>query len=145
MDDFPDHDADSNFVAALHKKLVEFLGNSADMKKTVKSSFKQSLYAAGGALAGGMVLGPPGGLVGGIVGSIVGFMKAEDYDGAVVALSKLDGQPREALVKNVWQILSQAGATDFASVDRFQQALSEYCTQKRVREEVWDACADALS
>lgn len=98
MDDIPDisetnYDESHGFYTSndsYYSELMAFLSESHSMRKTAKSAVKQSLYAASGAFAGSFVGGPIGGLVGGVVGSIVGFLQSDDYDGAIVALTKLD-------------------------------------------------------
>ena len=94
MDDIPDIPTDESFFTNenYYSELMRFLSESPSMRQTAKSSIKQSLFSASGAFAGSFVGGPVGGLVGGIVGSLVGFIKSDDYDGAVVALTRLESE-----------------------------------------------------
>ena len=100
MDDFlgtgPNREQRS---AEMHAGLMEFLTESDSMRKTAKNSLKQSLYAGAGAFAGSFIGGPVGGLVGGIGGSLVGFFKSDDYDGLLLAVSKIDDAHRTKLLK----------------------------------------------
>ena len=100
MDDFlgsgPNREQRS---AEMHASLMEFLTESDSMRTTAKNSLKQSLYAGGGAFAGSFIGGPVGGLVGGIAGSLVGFFKSDDYDGLLLAVSKIDDAHRTKLLK----------------------------------------------
>ena len=99
MDDFlggPNRDQRS---AEMHASLMQWLTESDDMRKTAKSSLKQSIYAGGGAFAGSFIGGPVGGLIGGVAGSIVGFLKSDDYDGLLLAVSKIDDVHRTKLVQ----------------------------------------------
>jgi len=68
------------------------------MRETAKSSMKQSLFAASGAFAGSFIGGPVGGLVGGIAGSVIGFIKSDDYDGAIVILTRLEGERKQVRI-----------------------------------------------
>lgn len=103
MDDIPDisetdFDNSHGFYTnneSYYSELMTFLSESRAMRKTAKSAVKQSLYAASGAFAGSFVGGPVGGLVGGVVGSVVGFLQSDDYDGAIVAMTKLDESHRK--------------------------------------------------
>lgn len=147
MDDYPAADpipGPSHTVQ--HNELIDFLTNSGDMRKTAKSSMKQALYAGGAALAGGFLLGPIGGLIGGIAGSVVGFVKADNYDGAVLNVSKLDGEQQKVLMKRVGQILVAAGATStqLGSQSAFRDTLVSFCAKPKVREDVWNACIQSL-
>lgn len=101
---------------------------------------------AGAALAGGFMFGPTGGLVGGIVGSIVGFLKADDYDGAVQAITKLNEDQKKTLMKRIGQILVAAGATasQLNSVEAFRDALLNFASQRSIREDLWNACLQSL-
>ena len=99
MDDFlggPDREQRS---AEMHASLMEFLTESESMRKTAKSSLKQSMYAGGGAFAGSFIGGPVGGLIGGIAGSLVGFFQSDNYDGLLLAVSKIDDTHRTHLLK----------------------------------------------
>jgi len=99
MDDFlggPDREQRS---AEMHASLMEFLTESESMRKTAKSSLKQSMYAGGGAFAGSFIGGPVGGLIGGIAGSLVGFFQSDGYDGLLLAVSKIDDTHRTHLLK----------------------------------------------
>lgn len=77
---------------AHYSELMKFLSESHNMRETAKNSLKQSLYAATGAFAGSFVLGPIGGLLGGVSGSILGYLQSDNYDGAIVALTKLESE-----------------------------------------------------
>lgn len=127
--------------------LTEFLTENDDMKKAAVNSMKQGLLAGGGAVAGGMVLGPIGGLVGGIVGSVVGFAQAPKYQGVVQHVLQLqDGPQKEMLLKQVCTTLVQAGAnSNFQSGTEFKRALVSMAGQRRVREQIWGACLEAMS
>jgi hypothetical protein len=46
------------------------------------------------------ILGPVGGLVGGIGGSIVGYLQSDNYDGAVLAILKIEGERRKVSALN---------------------------------------------
>ena len=84
--------------------------------------------------------------MGGIVGSVLGFLKADDYDGAVLAITKLDEPQKKILMKRVGQILVAAGATaqQLNSSSAFRDALMSYASQKKVREDLWNACVQSL-
>ena len=99
MDDFLNGPNREQRSAEMHASLMEFLTESDSMRKTAKNSLKQSLYAGGGAFAGSFIGGPVGGLVGGIAGSLVGFFKSDDYDGLLLAVSKIDDAHRTKLLK----------------------------------------------
>jgi hypothetical protein len=148
MDDYPAADPipDPNFINIQHNGLIEFLTNSRDMRQTAKSSMKQAAYAGGAALAGGFLLGPVGGMVGGIFGSIVGFLKADDYDGAVLHISKLDQGQQRQLMKRVGQVLIAAGATSqqLDTQTAFQNTLINLCSRPQVRDDIWSACVESL-
>lgn len=149
MDDYPAADPIPNpsMVDSQHAELIDFLTTSREMRQTAKSAVKQSLYAAGGALTGGFLLGPIGGLVGGIAGSIVGFVQSDNYDGALLAISKLEDSRKKVLMQSVTKVLMAAGATaqSFESSSAFRDALVEFVsTQPRVREELWNTCRVAV-
>jgi hypothetical protein len=149
MDDYyPAAEAipDPSLMDIQHNELVAFLTGSAEMRKTAKSSIKQSLYAGSGALAGGFFLGPVGGLIGGIAGSVLGFLQADDYDGAVLAICKLEDNRRQVLMKSVGQVLMAAGASaqQFQTSDAFRGALANLAARRDVREQLWNACAEAV-
>lgn len=148
MDSYDDYPAAEPIPepAAMHGELIRFLTNNRDMRKTARSALKQGLWAGGGAMTGGMIMGPVGGLVGGIAGSLIGFFKAEDYDGVVLQLTKLNQQQRQFLLAEVGQVLVKAGATtqQLATVDNFRKALYTYALQENVREGMWQACLSAM-
>jgi hypothetical protein len=148
MDDYPAADPipDPSFIGIQHNELIDYLTNSVDMRKTAKSSMKQAMYAGGAALAGGFLLGPLGGMVGGIVGSVFGFLKADDYDGAVLCVSKLDSDNQRLLMQRVGQVLIAAGATSqqLGSQSAFRDTLVQFCSKPQVREDVWNACVQSL-
>ena len=100
----------------------------------------------GGALAGGFLLGPIGGMVGGICGSIIGFVQSDNYDGALLAICKLDEPQKKALMTRVGQVLIAAGATaqHMNSPNAFRDTLISFASQKTVREELWNACVQSL-
>ena len=99
MDDFLGGPNREERSAEMHASLMQWLTESDDMRKTAKSSLKQSIYAGGGAFAGSFIGGPVGGLIGGVAGSIVGFLKSDDYDGLLLAVSKIDDVHRTKLVQ----------------------------------------------
>ena len=99
MDDFLGGPNREQRSAEMHASLMSFLTESDSMRKTAKNSLRQSLYAGGGAFAGSFIGGPVGGLVGGIAGSLVGFFKSDDYDGLLLAVSKIDDAHRTKLLK----------------------------------------------
>jgi hypothetical protein len=147
MDDYPAADPiPEPSVSWQHGELVAFLTESQDMRKTAKSALKQSLWAGGGALTGAFLMGPVGGLVGGIFGSFIGFIRADQYDGAVQAIVKLDGGRREVLCREVAQVLVAAGATtrDMQSAEAFRAALFQYAEQENVRNAMWQACLHSI-
>jgi len=84
-----------NNTDLFHSELVRFLTESQEMRIAAKSSLKHSLWAGAGAFAGAMMLGPVGGLVGGVAGSVAGFLQSDPYDGAVLAIIKIQGQQRQ--------------------------------------------------
>ncbi len=101
MDDIPnvDDDFDRFTSSDVHySELMRFLSESHSMRETAKSSMKQSLFAASGAFAGSFIGGPVGGLVGGIAGSVIGFIKSDDYDGAIVSLTRLEGERKQVRI-----------------------------------------------
>ena len=147
MDDYPAAEPiPEPSVSFQHGELVTFLTQSREMRVTARHAMKQALWAGGGALSGAFLLGPVGGLIGGVVGSIVGWIKSDDYDGAVLAIMKVDGLRREALMKEVGQILIAAGATsrDLQSQEAFRAALFQYAEQESVRNGVWHACLTSI-
>lgn len=150
MDDYPAADDPipnmSESSDGRYGELVRFLTESQSMRQTAKSALKQSLWAGGGALTGAFLMGPVGGLVGGIVGSVVGFFKSDDYDGAILAIVKLDDEHKKALMTEVAQVLTVAGATaqQLQSADAFYAVLSQYAEQEAVRDGVWRACLHSI-
>mmetsp|Transcript_5815 Transcript_5815/g.8979 ORF Transcript_5815/g.8979 Transcript_5815/m.8979 type:complete len:143 (-) Transcript_5815:356-784(-) len=139
MDDYPGGEDPR------YGELVRFLTQSQDMRHTAKSAVKQSLFSGGGAFAGAFVMGPIGGLVGGVVGSVVGFLQSDDYDGAVLAIAKLDNDHQQRLMSDVGKVLMTAGATvqQIGSTDAFYSTLSQFAEQEAVRNGVWQACLNA--
>jgi hypothetical protein len=148
MDSYDDYPAAEPIPepAAMHGELIRFLTDNRDMRKTARSALKHGMWAGGGALTGGLVMGPIGGLVGGIAGSLIGFFKADDYDGAVLQLSKLNQQQRQFLLAEVGQVLVTAGATtqQLATVQSFSKALYTYAQKDAVRDAMWRACMSAV-
>jgi len=130
-----------------HSEFMRFLMENQGMRKTAKSALKQSLFAGGGALAGSLLAGPPGGLVGGLVGSVIGYIKADDYDGVVLHLSKLNAQQQRFLMTEVGDVLMKAGATSaqLQSKEAFRDAVYAYAQQDSVRNDIWKACVSATS
>jgi hypothetical protein len=148
MDDYPAADAipDPSLYNTQHNELIDFLTNSGEMRQAAKSSLKQAAYAGTGALAGGFLLGPVGGMVGGIFGSIIGFVKADDYDGAILAICKLEDEQKKILMRRVGQVLIAAGATaqQLNSSTAFRDTLVSLASQRSVRDELWNACVQSL-
>ena len=99
-----------------------------------------------GALIGGFLLGPVGGLVGGVAGSMIGFAQVGDYDGAVLALAKLETAQRKVLMQSVGEVLVRAGATanQFENSTAFRDVLVDYATRPNVRDELWKACVQSV-
>jgi hypothetical protein len=147
-DSYPASDPipDPNLVDGQYSELVTFLTNSREMRNTAKSSIQQSLYAGSGALAGGFIMGPIGGLLGGIAGSLVGFFKTDNYDGALLAICKLEERHKQVLLKSVGAVLMTAGATaqQFESVEAFKESLVELASHPNVRRELWNVCRQAV-
>ena len=104
------------------------------------------LLGLGGALAGGFLLGPVGGLVGGVFGSIIGFIQSDNYDGALLAICKLDEGQKKVLMIRVGQGLIAAGATaqQLNSPSAFRDTLVSFASQQSVREDIWNACVQSL-
>ena len=148
MDNFDDYSSSEPIPepAAMHDELLRFLTNNVEMRKTARSAVKQSLYAGGGALTGGLLMGPVGGLVGGIAGSLVGFIKADNYDGVLLQLIKINEQQRQFLLAEIAQVLVTAGATSqqMSSVEKFRAALEMYAEQPAVRDAIWKACLSSM-
>ena len=147
MDDYPAAEpVPEPAVSFQHGELVSFLTQSQTMKRTARSALRQSLWAGGGAISGALLLGPVGGLVGGIMGSFIGFIRADQYDGAVQAIVKLDGGRREVLCREVAQVLIAAGATtrDLQTAEAFRAALFQYAEQESVRNAMWQACLHSI-
>lgn len=95
MNDIPDIPTDEDYDRqasdqGYYRELMNFLSESNSMRDTAKNAVKQSMYAASGAFAGSFIGGPVGGLLGGVAGSLIGFTQSDDYDGAIVALTKLE-------------------------------------------------------
>ena len=149
MDDYPASDPipePSRTVDEQFNELIQFLTNSSDMRKTATSSLKQGLIAGAGALIGGFMLGPVGGLVGGVAGSMIGFAQVGDYDGAVLALAKLETSQRKILMQSVGEVLVRAGATanQFETSTAFRDVLVDYASRPGVRDELWNACVRSV-
>jgi len=147
MDDYPAADPIPGPSKENFSELLDFLTHSKEMRQTSRSSMKQAAWAGSGALLGGMLLGPPGGMVGGIVGSIVGYVQADPYDGALVALCQLEEDQRKELMKRVAQVLLAAGATTqqlTSSTSLFRETLSRMMEDRKVRDQVWNACVESL-
>lgn len=147
MDDYPAADPIPDpSVEFSFRELMEFLTNNNDMRKTGKQSLKQGLMAGGGAVAGGILFGPAGGLIGGIIGSVAGFLSADDYDGAVQQMTRLNDINKRQLVEQVYGILRKAGASssNFESPDAFRAALVDFAEQQSVRDQVWRACLSSI-
>mmetsp|Transcript_10392 Transcript_10392/g.19454 ORF Transcript_10392/g.19454 Transcript_10392/m.19454 type:complete len:156 (+) Transcript_10392:340-807(+) len=152
MDDIPDiSDTDYDRRGfrtpndAYYSELMAFLSESHSMRKTAKSAVKQSLYAASGAFAGSFIGGPIGGLVGGIAGSLIGFLQSDEYDGAIVALTKLDESRRKRLMLEVLAVLKQAGVSYQRIQDSgaFRETLYQFAEQENVRNGIWNACLNS--
>lgn len=145
-DDYPAADPIPGPIDSYHTELMEFLVDNQDMRKAAQHSLRQGLFAGGGAIAGGLLLGPVGGLVGGIAGSVLGFLQADDYDGAVQQLLKLDQAHQERLLLGVRTALIAAGASaqQFNSPQAFRSTLIELASTRSVREQVWKACLDCI-
>eukprot|EP00339_Tiarina_fusa_P024873 CAMPEP_0117037706 /NCGR_PEP_ID=MMETSP0472-20121206/26584_1 /TAXON_ID=693140 ORGANISM="Tiarina fusus, Strain LIS" /NCGR_SAMPLE_ID=MMETSP0472 /ASSEMBLY_ACC=CAM_ASM_000603 /LENGTH=150 /DNA_ID=CAMNT_0004747739 /DNA_START=74 /DNA_END=529 /DNA_ORIENTATION=- len=149
MDDYPAAEPipDPDLVDGQHHELINFLTNSRDMRKAARSSVKQAAFAGSGAIAGGFLLGPVGGMVGGIAGSIIGFIKADDYDGALLAICKLPEDQKQVLMKRVGQVLiaAGAGATQLGTIDGFRETLADLASRRSVRDDLWNACVQSLT
>ena len=89
-----------------YTELMSFLSESHSMRVTAKSAVKQSLYAASGAFAGSFIGGPLGGLLGGIAGSVIGYVKSDNFDGAIVALTKLESARQKVCMSVVFSIFN---------------------------------------
>lgn len=96
---FDNRDFNNYADDAHYSELMKFLSESQNMRETAKNSLKQSLYAATGAFAGSFALGPIGGLLGGVSGSILGYLQSDNYDGAIIALTKLESE-RQKVSRN---------------------------------------------
>lgn len=150
--DIPDIDVtgddqdDATSSGAHYSTLLQFLSQSSEMRQTAKSSLQQSLYAGTGAFVGSFLGGPVGGLIGGIGGSVLGFVKGDDYDGAIVAIYKLDNERRQRLMAEVISILQTAGTVtqSIGTAEAFREALHHYGSNDSVRNGVWKACLDAV-
>mmetsp|Transcript_31435 Transcript_31435/g.31691 ORF Transcript_31435/g.31691 Transcript_31435/m.31691 type:complete len:141 (-) Transcript_31435:404-826(-) len=129
-----------------HSELIRFLTENSSMRKTAANSIKHSLYAGGGAFAGAWLLGPVGGLVGGVIGSGIGYLQSDTYDGAVLAVLKLEQTKRNSLLQDVGKVLVTAGATvqSLRSASAFSEALHQFAEQDSVRNGIWKACVDSI-
>lgn len=98
-------------------------------------------------MAGGLVFGPLGAMVGGILGSITAYINGDDYDGAIKTVTELLPERRDALVKEVSEILMTAGAAagSLEAEGRFLEALQEFAARPQVRDHVWRAVVGSAS
>lgn len=99
MEDIPDIPTDHGTFDGYsseryYEELMSFMSESSSMRETAKSAVKQSLFSAGGAFAGSFLGGPVGGLIGGVAGSLIGYIKSDDYDGLIIALTKIETERR---------------------------------------------------
>mmetsp|Transcript_12536 Transcript_12536/g.13964 ORF Transcript_12536/g.13964 Transcript_12536/m.13964 type:complete len:151 (+) Transcript_12536:56-508(+) len=149
MDNYDDYPAAEPIPEPqnFHSELMRFLIDHQGMQKTAKSALKQSLYAGSGALAGSLLGGATGGLIGGVVGSIIGYARADDYDGVVSQLSKLNSQQQRFLMMEVKDALMKAGANpaQLQSTAIFRDTILEYAKKDSVRNNIWKACISAAS
>ena len=92
------------------------------------------------------MLGPPGSLMGGIAGSILGYLKADDYDGCILAICKLDDDQKKILMKRVGQVLIASGATmqQLNSAEAFRESLVSFASRRSVQDDLWNACIQSL-
>merc|ERR1712232_844675 len=113
-------------------------------KNITKNSLKHGLYAGGGAVAGAVALGPVGGLIGGCVGSAVGYATSKEYDGVVQGILKLDDDKKKVVLKQVTNVLMNAGATiqQISTSNGFRDALFDLVNNKKVRDELWKIVKD---
>ena len=130
-----------------HSELLSFLRSSEPMRKTAKGTIKAGLIAGGSTMAGGLVFGPLGAMVGGILGSITAYINGDDYDGAIKTVTELLPERRDALVKEVSEILMTAGAAagSLEAEGRFLEALQEFAARPQVRDHVWRAVVGSAS
>lgn len=143
MDDYPAAEPIPD-LALHHETLMDFLVHSDAMRVTAKHALRQGLYAGGGAVAGALVAGPLGGLMGGIAGSVLGFWQTPNYEGILQHLLALDPAQQERLIKAVKVVLLAAGASQLQTPQAFQTALLGLASQRHVREQVWNACLEAV-
>jgi hypothetical protein len=149
MDDYPGAEPipePTGDIDARYSTLMEFLTESNDMRNVAKSSFKQALWSGAGAVSGGLLFGAVGGLVGGIAGSIIGFVRTPSYDGALVHLCGLPAEEKKALLTRVGHVLIAAGAVaqSLNTEAALRDTLLNYCSQRSVREGLWNACLESL-
>lgn len=145
MDDYPASDPIPNMDES-YSSLMDFLRHNDALRNTARNAMAQGAWSGGGALAGGLLGGPVGGLVGGIIGSVVGFVQADEYEGALQNLNSLPQPQRQALVRSVASILTAAGGSKLllTSTSEFQKSLVSLAEQESVRNQIWQACVDAM-
>ena len=148
MDDYPAAEPvpDMSRVNFQYTEIVSFLRDNDEMRKTARNALKQGLIAGASTVGGALLFGPIGGLIGGIAGSILGFQQADEYDGVITHVMKLEGRSRIRLVDSIRVALTAAGASlkHFESPEIFRTALTEFVSKEQVREKVWHACVDAI-
>jgi len=85
--------------------------------------------------------------VGGIGGSIVGYLQSDNYDGAVLAILKIEGERRKVLIEAVGKVLITAGATtqQIESSDEFRECLIQFAQQDSTRDGIWKACLNSMN
>lgn len=148
MEDIPDIPTDHGTFDGYsseryYEELMSFMSESSSMRETAKSAVKQSLFSAGGAFAGSFLGGPVGGLIGGVAGSLIGYIKSDDYDGLIIALTKIETERRTKLMKEVFQVLQTAGGS-FQRIqenpEAFKHELYRLAELDAVRNGIWNAC-----
>jgi hypothetical protein len=148
MNDIPDIPTDEDYDRqasdqGYYRELMNFLSESNSMRDTAKNAVKQSMFAASGAFAGSFIGGPVGGLLGGVAGSLIGFTQSDDYDGAIVALTKLESDRQARLVREIFDVLQTAGGNYQRILDNpetFKNELLRFAEQDAVRNGIWNAC-----
>jgi len=90
--------------------------------------------------------GPVGGLLGGVLGSAVGYIRTDEYDGAIRAVSGLDEGRRDELMLAVGTVLVGAGATisNLSTLEGYRESLIRSAEEEGVRNRIWKACVDAM-
>lgn len=128
-----------------YSEFMNFMSDSHSMKHTAKSAIKQTLVTGGCAMTGSLVFGPVGGLVGGIVGSVYAYLKSDDYDGAIKALTLLESSRQKRLMTEVLSVLKKAGASieSFDDLNAFKNTLYTFAEQDEVRNGIWNACINS--